>query len=67
MVNASNPVKSLTEEQLQSVYSGETTNWKDLGGEDAEIVAFQRKTASLYRGTVRLFDAEIRKSGNHDV
>ena len=46
MVNASNPVKSLTEEQLQAVYSGETTNWKELGGDDEEIIAFQRKQNS---------------------
>ena len=42
MINASNPVKSLTEEQIQSVYTGDTTNWKELGGNDEEIVAFQR-------------------------
>ena len=46
MVNASNPVKSLTEEQIQAVYTGETTNWKELGGDDEEIVAFQRKQNS---------------------
>ena len=46
MINASNPVKSLTEEQIQSVYTGEITNWKDLGGNDEEIVAFQRKQNS---------------------
>ena len=36
MVNASNPVKSLTEEQIQAVYSGQTTNWKELGGADED-------------------------------
>ena len=46
MVNASNPVKSLTEEQLQAVYSGQAANWKELGGNDEEIVAFQRKQNS---------------------
>ena len=46
MVNSSNPVKSLTEEQIQAVYSGQTTNWKELGGADEEIVAFQRKQNS---------------------
>ncbi|MDO5133498.1 MAG: substrate-binding domain-containing protein [Eubacteriales bacterium] len=42
MINASNPVKSLTEAQIQAVYTGEITNWKELGGNDEEIVAFQR-------------------------
>lgn len=46
MVNTSNPVNSLTEEQLQAVYSGAITNWKELGGDDEEIVAFQRKQNS---------------------
>ena len=46
MINAANPVKSLTEEQIQSIYTGETTNWKELGGNDEEIVAFQRKQNS---------------------
>ena len=46
MINAANPVKSLTEEQIQSIYTGETTNWKELGGSDEEIVAFQRKQNS---------------------
>ena len=42
MVNRSNPVKSLTEEQIQAVYTGEITNWKELGGDNEEIAAFQR-------------------------
>lgn len=42
MANASNPVESLTHEQLIDIYSGKLTNWTDLGGEDKEILAFQR-------------------------
>jgi len=42
LVNKINPVVSLTPEQLVSIYSGETSNWKDAGGEDVEIKAFQR-------------------------
>ena len=42
VVNADNPVNSLTSEQLQGIYSGKITNWKEVGGEDLPIVAFQR-------------------------
>ena len=46
MVNAGNPVESLTLEQLRGIYTGEITNWSEVGGEDAEIVAFQRNAES---------------------
>lgn len=42
LVNESNPVESLTEEQLKDIFSGKITNWKEVGGEDVEIRAFQR-------------------------
>ncbi|MBM7579145.1 PstS family phosphate ABC transporter substrate-binding protein [Jeotgalibacillus terrae] len=41
-VNVNNPVDSLTTEEIQDIYSGKITNWKDVGGEDEEIQAFQR-------------------------
>ncbi|MBO4689207.1 MAG: substrate-binding domain-containing protein [Clostridiales bacterium] len=42
VVNSSNPIESLTIEQIQKIYTGEITNWKEVGGEDKEIVAVQR-------------------------
>jgi len=42
VINASNPVDSLTLEQIQMIYTGRITNWREVGGEDVEIVAFQR-------------------------
>ena len=45
-VNSQNPVSDLTTEQLQSIYSGEITNWKDLGGNDELIRPFQRNENS---------------------
>lgn len=42
LVNAENPVDSLTVEQLRKIYAGEITNWSEVGGEDAPIAAFQR-------------------------
>jgi phosphate transport system substrate-binding protein len=42
LVNPKNPVQSLTQEQIRKIYSGEITNWKELGGNDAPIEAYQR-------------------------
>ena len=44
VVNASNPVDSLTLQQIQRIYTGRITNWKQVGGEDKEIEAFQRNS-----------------------
>jgi len=41
-VNAENPVDNLSLEQIQNIYQGKITNWKDIGGTDNEIKAFQR-------------------------
>jgi phosphate transport system substrate-binding protein len=46
LVNPKNPVQSLTQEQIKKIYSGEITNWKDLGGNDAPIEAYQRNADS---------------------
>lgn len=45
-VHKDNPIDSLTTEQIQKIYSGEITNWKELGGKNEEIVAFQRNEGS---------------------
>lgn len=45
-VNKENPVSNLTLEQIQNIYSGKITNWKDVGGANAKILAFQRPTNS---------------------
>lgn len=42
VVNQNNPVDSITTEQLQKIYTGEITNWSQLGGEDIPITPFQR-------------------------
>ncbi|MBR5114821.1 MAG: substrate-binding domain-containing protein [Oscillospiraceae bacterium] len=42
VVNESNPIDNLTTEQIQGIYSGKITNWKEVGGDDVEIVPFQR-------------------------
>lgn len=44
--NKVNKVEGVTFDQLQKIYTGEITNWKELGGEDAKIVAYQRPVNS---------------------
>lgn len=41
-VHADNPVKGLTTEQIQGIYSGAITNWQEVGGKNEPIRAFQR-------------------------
>jgi phosphate transport system substrate-binding protein len=43
IVNKDNPVKGVTFKQLQQIYLGEITNWKELGGHDAPIDLYVRR------------------------
>lgn len=45
-VNKNNPVNSLTKEQIHDIYAGKITNWKEVGGNDEEIIAYQRSEGS---------------------
>jgi len=45
-VHKDNPIDSLTAEQVRGIYSGAITNWKQLGGKDEKIAAFQRNEGS---------------------
>ena len=46
IVNNDNPVTNISLEDLTRVYTGEITNWKDLGGNDTEIVLIGREAGS---------------------
>lgn len=46
VVHPSNPVSELTIAQLSAIYTGEITNWHEVGGNDVEIVAIARDTNS---------------------
>lgn len=55
VVNASNPVDTLTQQQIRDIYSGKITNWKELGGNDEPIVAFQRNNDSGSQNYMQAF------------
>ena len=62
IVNPANEaVKDITEEQLADIYSGKITNWKDVGGNDEDIVVVSREessgTRSAYEELIKLEDA----------
>lgn len=46
VVHPSNPVSELTIAQLSAIYTGKITNWKEVGGNNAPIVALSRDTNS---------------------
>lgn len=56
IVNPSNKVSQLTREQLESIYTGKITNWKDVGGADMKIVVYSRETSS---GTYEFFKEHV--------
>ena len=60
IVNEDNPVQNLTRQQLKDIYAGTITNWKDVGGKDQEIIAFQRRADS---GSQTLFQKLLIQGG----
>ena len=62
IVNPANEaVKNITTEQLADIYSGKITNWKEVGGDDAEIFVVSREessgTRSAFEELIALEDA----------
>lgn len=53
IVNSNNPITNLTSEQIKKIFTGEITNWNDLGGAQGEIVIIGRESAS---GTREAFE-----------
>ena len=46
IVNPKNSVSKLTREQVEGIYTGKIKNWKEVGGEDMQIVVYARETSS---------------------
>jgi len=75
IVHPTNEVTDLTIEQVQKIYLGVITNWKDVGGKDAQIAVVSREDGSGTRGAYEeiidfegaLTQAAIIKDGNGNV
>lgn len=62
VVHPSNPVSRLTRQQLEDIFRGKITNWKQVGGEDRKIVVYSRETSS---GTYEFFKESVLKNKNY--
>ncbi|MDR2083858.1 MAG: PstS family phosphate ABC transporter substrate-binding protein [Bacteroidales bacterium] len=62
VVHQSNKVTNLTREQLEDIFTGKITNWKEVGGEDLKIVPYSRETSS---GTYEFFKESVLKNKNY--
>ncbi len=62
VVNPLNPVDSLTREQLEAIFRGKITNWKEVGGDDMKIVVYSRETSS---GTYEFFKESVLENRNY--
>ena len=58
-VNKENPVKELTMDQLQAIFTGKIKNWKEVGGNDGAIVVYSRENSS---GSYEFFKEHVLKN-----
>ena len=62
IVNPGNSVTKLTRQQLEQIYTGKITNWKEVGGADMKIVVYARESSS---GTYEFFKEHVMKNKNY--
>jgi len=75
ITSASNPVDDLTPEQIRLIYMGEISNWQQVGGENKEIIAFQRNEEAgsqvlmekLVMDWRKMMDAPVQDLSVHDT
>ncbi|MDO4415333.1 MAG: substrate-binding domain-containing protein [Erysipelotrichaceae bacterium] len=56
---ADNPVDNLTSDQIRAIYHGDITNWKEVGGKNRKIVAFQRPENSGSQVMMNYFMGDV--------
>ena len=61
-VNAANPVKALSMDQLKLIFTGKSTNWKEVGGADAKMIVYSRENSS---GTYVFFKEHVLKNADY--
>jgi phosphate transport system substrate-binding protein len=62
IVNPANKVSKLTREQLEGIYTGTITNWKEVGGDNEKIVTYSRESSS---GTYEFFKEHVMNKKNY--
>lgn len=62
IVHPKNQVEKLTKEQIADIFTGKTTNWKEVGGKDLPIIAYSRETSS---GTYEFFKEHVMDKKNY--
>lgn len=62
IVNPGNKVSQLTREQLEGIFTGKIKNWKEVGGDDLQIVVYSRESSS---GTYEFFKEHVLKNKNY--
>jgi phosphate transport system substrate-binding protein len=64
ILNSSNPIKTLNDEQIKGIYTGRITNWKELGGVDRAITVVNkaggRSTLELFASYFNLKNSDIK-------
>lgn len=61
IVHPTNPINNLTREELEDIFTGKISNWKELGGEDLKIIPYSRETSS---GTYEFFKEAVLNNKN---
>jgi phosphate transport system substrate-binding protein len=75
VVHVDNPISALTSDQVRRIFSGEVTNWSQLGGMDSSIHVVTREEGSgtrgafeeLLMGGTRITDRALRQDSNGAV
>ena len=62
VVHPQNRVTNLTREQLEGIFTGRIRNWREVGGEDMQIVPYARETSS---GTYEFFKESVLRNRNY--
>jgi phosphate transport system substrate-binding protein len=62
IVNPTNKVSQLTREQLEGIFTGKIKNWKEVGGDDLQIVVYSRESSS---GTYEFFKEHVLNKKNY--
>lgn len=62
IVNPDNKVSQLTREQIEGIFTGKIKNWKEIGGDEGQIIVYSRETSS---GTYEFFKEKVLNNKNY--